>query len=659
MKPGFFGVALVCILTSLELLHGAKLLQESSARVNFLGPPSDDARPATIGDLLRAAEGADASTDEITKETPLQQAKSADDATDQATQSVRRVPLAQLPLQQADVDGADDAADQAMEVLRELPFEGSQVTHVTQLPVGGSQVAQVLRELPVHELLQQAHGVQAIESQATQVTEVATKVPELPVDELLQQAHGVHDTENQVTEVAKTVQELLQQADGVHDTESQVTQVMEVVKKVPAENLLAGPLVLALPIDVSTIVALAEENPHTSNLVRNVAKHPESKETTAANRRQRETGNLLQSASHLTKADATAAVREALEENGVADDPKLRKLEHSLVGLARMPDSNATKMIVDEMRHLVQNVLLEEIIKQTQTAEQQVSELIRRFPKCSNMTSYRLQTLAMPNWNNYSRNHRSCRADQAAMSTPTEELWRRVVEAEKHMNESCHWYNDVTNVIPSADECGVPPPNGMRRHIAGLIDKFRVRMQGVMLERKGCENATRVYEYRRRQYMLSNASVDLKKEECDGLQLEMDVAACDFKAEVVSICKEYHQCYDRTNCASTAAMETAHKLVESLRPEYNALKRIECIILEWLANNLEDGIEICRNKTFEPLELNLTGLDVPSVSSCHAPTKPWTIHHPTSQEYKRQEYARLPPNAQADTCRAWCCVTPA
>lgn len=571
MKPfdaSLFGVALVCILTSSEVVHASKLRQESSARANYLRPSSDDAQPATISDLVREAEGADDATEEITQivkeERPLQQAKGADDAADQ-----------EKPLQQA--KGVDDAANQAMEVVRELPME-----------------------------------------------------------------------------------EALQQDDGLNYTANQVTQVAEVVKKVPSESVLAGSSALALPMDVSAIVALAEEDPHTLDLVKTETGRSEPKKQTETNRPQREKGELLQPASRFTKSNAPAAVREALEENGVADDPKLRKLENSLLGLAKMADNNSTRMIVDEMRHLVQDVMLLAILNQTQTAEEQVLALHRRFSQCLNMTSHRLQTYPMPNWTNLSGSHKSCRWDQAAMSTPTEELWRLVIEAEKHMNESCHLYDNVNDVIPGYDECGQPSPGGMRNYIVGLIDKFRVRLDGVILDREKCENATRMYEYRKRQWMLSNASVDCKKEECDGLQLEMDVAACNFTTAVGSICYEYNRCYNHTRCSYSSALATAQELLERLRPEYRALKRIECILLEWLADNLDDGIETCRNKThsLEPLELNLTGLDVPNKTSCRAPTEPWTIYHPTSQEYFQNEYAWLPPNARADTCRAWCCVTP-
>lgn len=559
MKPFDAGLvaALVCILTSLDVVHAAKLHQKNSARLSFLesfmsSGSSDDAQPLTISDLVHQADGADDATDHINKvekdvpsEEPLQQAEGADDAMVRLLKN-------------------DDAVDQVTEVARKLP-------------------------------------------------------PEKP----LQQAEEVDDVAN---------------------------QVIEVVKEVPAKNLHAGASALGIAIEVSAvsaIAALTEDTP-TSDPVQPAAENPQSEE-----------GDLMLLASKHKKTDAPTAVREALEENGMADDPKLRKLENSLVGLAKMGDSNSTRMIVDEMRQLVQDVMLRGVLSQTQAAEKQVREIHQRFSQCSNMTSHRLQTYPMPNWSNLSASHKSCRWDQSSMSTPTEELWRLMIDAERIMNETCRLYDNVNQVIPGVDECGAAPPNHMRDYIARLRDKFKVRLDGVILERLRCENATSIYEYRRRQWMLSNASVDCKKEECDGVQLEMDTAACNYTAAVKSICDEYHHCYNKTLCSYSSTLDTASDLLQRLRPEYRALKRIECILLQWLANNLDDGIEICRDKThsLEPMELNLTGLDVPDVDSCQAPTEPWTIHHPTSHEYHSTEFAWLPPNAGADFCRAWCCAT--
>eukprot|EP00930_Biecheleria_cincta_P004081 TRINITY_DN104975_c0_g1_i1.p1 TRINITY_DN104975_c0_g1~~TRINITY_DN104975_c0_g1_i1.p1 ORF type:complete len:526 (-),score=98.77 TRINITY_DN104975_c0_g1_i1:33-1610(-) len=472
----------------------------------------------------------------------------------------------------------------------------------------------------------------------------------LTISDLVRQAEGADDATGHTTEVEKEVasQEPVQQAEGVDDP---ANQVVEVVKKVPAENRLSGASALGVPIEVSAVSAIAAlvEDPPTSDVLQPTAKHPQSEE-----------GDLLQVVSKIKKMDAPGAVREALEENGVADDPNLRKLETSLFGLAKMGDTNSTRMIVDEIRQLVQDVMLPGILNQTRTAEQQVSEIHQRFSQCSNMTSHRLETYPMPNWTDLSAAHKSCRWDQSSMSTPTEELWRLMKDAEGIMNQTCHLYDNVNRMIPGFDECGYPPHNNMRDYIAKLRDKFKVRMEGLNLDRLACENATRIYEHRKRQWMLSSASVNCKKEECDGVQLEMDTAACNYSAAVKSICDEYHHCYNRTRCSYRSTVDTAHDLQERLRPEYRALKRIECILLQWLEDNLDDGIEICRNKTHSvvPMEMNLTGLQVPDLSSCQAPTQPWTILHPTSQEYNQTEYAWLPPNARADSCRAWCCVTP-
>lgn len=499
--------------------------------------------------------------------------------------------------------------------------------------------------LTISDLVRQADGADDATYHVTKVEkDTASEKP-------LQQADGVDDSVNQGSEIAThlPLEKFLLQAERGDDA---ANPVIEVVKEAPAESLRSGASALRVPVEASAVspIAALTQDTSTSDPMQPTAELPQSEE-----------GDMLQVASKVKKTDAPAAVREALEENGVADDPKLRKLENSLVGLAKMGDSNSTQMIVDEIRNLVQDIMLPGILNQTQTAEKQVLDIHQRFSQCSNMTSYRLQTYPMPNWTDLSAAHKSCRWDQSSMSTPTEELWRLMIDSERIMNETCHLYNNVNQMIPGFDECGHAPPNNMRDYIVRLRNKFKVRLDGVILEKLRCENATSIYEYRRRQWMLSNASVDCKKEECDGVQLEMDTAACNYTAAVKGICDEYHQCYNKTRCSYRSTLDTAHDLVQRLRPEYRALKRIECILLQWLANNLDKGIDVCRNKThsLEPMELNLTGLDVPDVDSCQAPTEPWTIHHPTSQEYNQTEFAWLPPNARADSCRAWCCATPA
>eukprot|EP00440_Ansanella_granifera_P069111 gb/GFBE01074971.1/.p1 GENE.gb/GFBE01074971.1/~~gb/GFBE01074971.1/.p1 ORF type:complete len:490 (+),score=113.29 gb/GFBE01074971.1/:1-1470(+) len=374
--------------------------------------------------------------------------------------------------------------------------------------------------------------------------------------------------------------------------------------------------------------------------------------------------NLLQE----TFREVNGSLAEELSKIGGDAGVKLRsaadtidKLEGSVLGLARSGLGNTTDVLVDEIRKLIQDNMIPGVVNQSDIAEKSLRDLRKGFDDCQRYANASLLGEPSQNFTAHSSAHKACRKNQSLMAAALPARQSAWEAAQSTKASACGAY-ETANTIPQADECGLPAyGKPARERVVYLRDHFRLKHQKLVELKHNCDWATTFEAEKRKELDDLQAKLAAKDQACDLEQRNMDQVACDHVQQLQLACSSYDSCYDAKRDTYVQEYNKTQAFEVGLRAEYRALKRIECIVIEWLAGNLEEGIETCRAKTHssEPVAINWTGLDVPAKEPCGQTNGAAQIHSPASQEYNRSEYAPLPADAPAEACSALpCCSAP-
>eukprot|EP00439_Symbiodinium_sp_Y106_P058025 s637_g8.t1 len=153
----------------------------------------------------------------------------------------------------------------------------------------------------------------------------------------------------------------------------------------------------------------------------------------------------------------------------------------------------------------------------------------------------------------------------------------------------------------------------------------------------------------------SNLSVahDAQRRKCNAQQAQLDTTSCGFVTNAENGCAAYSRCYDQTLASFITLNSTVAEEDRTLRQEWRAVLRIECLLKALLSDNKNAAIDRCIGRVHSLDEISVDYSAVPRPLNETYPhdtmCKNLTEYVPVTEAYAKRWYDGLPSSAQEES----------
>lgn len=153
----------------------------------------------------------------------------------------------------------------------------------------------------------------------------------------------------------------------------------------------------------------------------------------------------------------------------------------------------------------------------------------------------------------------------------------------------------------------------------------------------------------------SNLSVahDAQRRKCNAQQAQLDTTSCGFVTNAENGCAAYSRCYDQTLASFITLNSTVAEEERTLRQEWRAVLRIECLLKALLSDNKNAAIDRCIGRVHSLDEISVDYSPVPRPLNETYPhdtlCKNLTEYVPVTEAYAKRWYEGLPSSAQEES----------
>ncbi|CAE7472815.1 crt [Symbiodinium sp. CCMP2456] len=153
----------------------------------------------------------------------------------------------------------------------------------------------------------------------------------------------------------------------------------------------------------------------------------------------------------------------------------------------------------------------------------------------------------------------------------------------------------------------------------------------------------------------SNLSVahDAQRRKCNARQAQLDTTSCGFVTNAENGCAAYSRCYDQTLASFITLNSTVAEEERTLRQEWRAVLRIECLLKALLSDNKNAAIDRCIGRVHSLDEISVDYSPVPRPLNETYPhdtlCKNLTEYVPVTEAYAKRWYDGLPSSAQEES----------
>ena len=155
----------------------------------------------------------------------------------------------------------------------------------------------------------------------------------------------------------------------------------------------------------------------------------------------------------------------------------------------------------------------------------------------------------------------------------------------------------------------------LQRNI-NMLAEYRTRKQN-------CTDASSSYSAKQSECNTKTSPVSIKTLHCETLKSNATEAFCTPYQGKVTACNVYDSCWAASEAAATSAYDTAVSISENLKTQWNALKRVECL-LDVLTKSGDQTAALteCIQKTHSTDTLSITKPALPTKEACTPGVKP-------------------------------------
>ncbi|CAE7196383.1 Nrx-IV [Symbiodinium natans] len=150
-----------------------------------------------------------------------------------------------------------------------------------------------------------------------------------------------------------------------------------------------------------------------------------------------------------------------------------------------------------------------------------------------------------------------------------------------------------------------------------------------------------------------SAARDAQRRRCNSQQAKLDTTSCGFVTSAEYGCAAYSRCYDQTLASFISLNSTIAEEEQTLRQEWRAVLRIECLLKALLSDNKHAAIDGCIGRVHNLDEISVNYAPPPTPLNETYPhntvCKNLTDYVPVTAAYAKRWYDGLPTSAQAES----------
>eukprot|EP00437_Effrenium_voratum_P007844 CAMPEP_0181431084 /NCGR_PEP_ID=MMETSP1110-20121109/18061_1 /TAXON_ID=174948 /ORGANISM="Symbiodinium sp., Strain CCMP421" /LENGTH=356 /DNA_ID=CAMNT_0023554429 /DNA_START=34 /DNA_END=1105 /DNA_ORIENTATION=+ len=154
----------------------------------------------------------------------------------------------------------------------------------------------------------------------------------------------------------------------------------------------------------------------------------------------------------------------------------------------------------------------------------------------------------------------------------------------------------------------------LQRNIDMLAD-FRLR-------RSNCSNATSAHGVKQTECGGKKGLLDAKEVACAALTPSDKPVDCSSYQATKQACVSYSNCWSQAGSESSSAVSTADQLADSLKAQWKALKRIECLLDVILTSSQATALQQCVDQVHDASSLDIAPPAAPAQEVCTAGAAP-------------------------------------
>mmetsp|Transcript_18685 Transcript_18685/g.35052 ORF Transcript_18685/g.35052 Transcript_18685/m.35052 type:complete len:362 (-) Transcript_18685:65-1150(-) len=313
-----------------------------------------------------------------------------------------------------------------------------------------------------------------------------------------------------------------------------------------------------------------------------------------------------------------------LSEKGRPLDPMVSSLAAMAESIAKQEPATRSES-VNSIKTLV-NGLLDNIISQHRIAQKSVTNQ-SAFDMCNVNKATEMAHAATVrkefNWTNTTDQYLACRSEfevlnQTYTSCISQEEMLRVAAAAR-----CEYFQavDRSDTFQSwfCHEDDFPASSSYEAYLQRNIDMladFRMR-------RTNCTNATSSHTAKQLECAGARGQASTKEVGCATLTPTDKPADCSSYQAKKQACTSYHNCWVQAHDETASAASTANQLADSLKAQWRALKKIECLLEVILTSTDTSGkLDACIAETHDTSVLDIAVPAEPTAEGCDYGTPP-------------------------------------
>lgn len=321
----------------------------------------------------------------------------------------------------------------------------------------------------------------------------------------------------------------------------------------------------------------------------------------------------------------------------------LAQLDKQLLSLAQSNSTPELAGFIAQVQNLINSTMKANV--RTRHANEQAG-LNASFQEYSNCNVTELDLDAV--WS-AANAHTTCRNQQQDAWTNYSNCTSTTNAAQAVQNASCN-VADQLNTFPDVNLCNnqfTNNPNDLKHvSLKAEANRFRSLIAQLQNATANCTNYTWDCTAEELAYNSTLA-------QCNTYQTTLETASC----SVANSCTTYDTCWSNANTTYHIKMGLVNESEDELKAEWQALLRIECLIVAITSANKQAEIDTCKNKNYDVSEMDLTYYSVPNKLPCTHPA----YLTPSTQAFADKWFENITNgDTVRDTCEAAfpCCSSP-
>lgn len=324
--------------------------------------------------------------------------------------------------------------------------------------------------------------------------------------------------------------------------------------------------------------------------------------------------------------------------------PSVQSMEAAIAQLIQRKKEPVSQELVNDIKTLLADTVMPHLHQQQQRIQAQLDAASQHFEECKAVTPGRERTALLH------AEHESCRYAESAAVDQNATCISELESLEAVKDERCRAFDEL-NQIPETS-CAVRSGENATAWYVRTLAELHWAQERLVQSAARC-NAARL-AHTEKMGTCADAQKDLAslRASCDAKQLALDQAGCDLYDSARANCSAEEACYQQRRSSHDLLLANARHQEKTLKVEFEALLRMQCLLETFSHRHLEEAIDECKDKKHYTENMSLVYHNISITSNCSVPgdLKPGTA------TYERRLFAALP-DVVPSRCAATCCAS--